>query len=53
VFWHHNHPSGDVKPSQDDIEITKKLISAGKLLDILVLDHVIVTKNNYESIIEG
>lgn len=39
----HNHPSGDLKASQDDIEITKKLIHAGKILDIEVIDHIIVS----------
>ena len=38
----HNHPSGNSQPSLDDLEITKQLIEAGKLLDIKVLDHVIV-----------
>lgn len=39
----HNHPSGDVTPSYDDIEITKRLAHAGKILDIKVVDHVIVS----------
>jgi DNA repair protein RadC len=38
----HNHPSGNPSPSQEDLEITKQLIEAGKLLDIKVLDHVII-----------
>jgi len=38
----HNHPSGDVTPSPEDIQVTKTLQQAGKLLDIEVLDHVIV-----------
>ena len=45
----HNHPSGDVKPSKEDIEITKKLENAGSLLGISVVDHVIVGKNSYLS----
>lgn len=45
----HNHPSGDPSPSEDDKKITEKLISAGELLDIKVLDHVIVGKNSYYS----
>lgn len=40
----HNHPSGDLEPSDDDVEITKKLIHAGKILGIEVISHVIVTK---------
>ncbi len=49
----HNHPSGDLEPSQADIEITKKLIHAGKILDIKINDHVIVSSyiNNFKSII--
>jgi len=46
----HNHPSGDVKPSKEDIEITKKLETAGSLLGISVVDHVIVGKNSYMSL---
>ena len=47
----HNHPSGDTEPSQDDIDVTKKLIHAGKILDIRVVDHVIVTEKEFSSII--
>ncbi|MBI2499243.1 DNA repair protein RadC [Candidatus Woesearchaeota archaeon] len=43
----HNHPSGDPSPSNEDIEITKKMIDTGKMLGIQVLDHVIVGKNRY------
>ncbi len=46
----HNHPSGDPEPSQEDIEITKMLIHAGKLLDIRVVDHVIITKKDWKSL---
>ena len=45
VIVAHNHPSGDPEPSQDDLEITKRLTEAGKLMGIDVLDHVIITKN--------
>jgi DNA repair protein RadC len=45
----HNHPSGNRKPSQPDISITKKLADAGKILDIHVLDHVIIAENHYFS----
>jgi len=38
----HNHPSGDTAPSPEDISLTKRLVEAGKLLDIAVLDHIIV-----------
>ncbi len=45
----HNHPSGDTEPSQDDIEVTKKLVYAGKILDIQVIDHIIVTIKDFKS----
>lgn len=45
----HNHPSGNLKPSQEDIYITQKLKDGGKLLDIQVLDHLIITDNGYYS----
>jgi DNA repair protein RadC len=48
----HNHPSGDSNPSSDDIEMTKKIIYAGKMLDIRVEDHVIITKNGWKSLRE-
>lgn len=38
----HNHPSGDPKPSQEDIRITERLVEAGKLLGIPILDHIII-----------
>ncbi|MBN1502323.1 DNA repair protein RadC [Candidatus Woesearchaeota archaeon] len=41
----HNHPSGDARPSREDLRITERVIEAGKLLDILVLDHVIIGDN--------
>ena len=45
----HNHPSGNVKPSSADIEMTKKLKKGGELLEIKVLDHVILGKDSYYS----
>ncbi len=48
----HNHPSGDTEPSEDDLLINKKLVEAGKILGIEVVDHVIVAKNNYVSLKE-
>lgn len=47
----HNHPSGVLKATQADQEITDKLIEAGKILDVEVLDHLIIGKNKYISII--
>ena len=53
VIFVHNHPSGDPEPSEDDLEITKQLTEAGKILGIEVTDHIIVTKNNYFSFKDG
>jgi DNA repair protein RadC len=45
----HNHPSGNVKPSQDDIALTKKIKRAGETMDISVLDHIIIGDEKYYS----
>jgi len=45
----HNHPSGNLSPSEADIKITQKIKDAGKLLDISVLDHVFITEEGYLS----
>ncbi|NQV75510.1 MAG: DNA repair protein RadC, partial [Bacteroidetes bacterium] len=45
----HNHPSGNLKPSQADLELTRKLRSAGNLLDIPVLDHLIIADQGFLS----
>ncbi len=45
----HNHPSGNLKPSQADIELTRKLKDAGKCLDIAVIDHIIVAHSGFYS----
>ena len=45
----HNHPSGNLNPSKSDLEITDKLISSGKLLDLPLLDHLILTNHGYYS----
>lgn len=42
----HNHPSGDPAPSGDDVEITKDLVEAGRLLDIELLDHIVIGSGN-------
>jgi len=47
----HNHPSGVLKASKADVEITNKLLEAGNILDIEVLDHLIIGKNKFASII--
>ena len=47
IILSHNHPSGDTAPSKDDIDITKRLVEAGKILGIEVLDHVIIGDSYY------
>lgn len=46
----HNHPSGDPSPSPEDIAVTLEIVSAGKLLDVEVLDHIIIGKNRFVSL---
>jgi DNA repair protein RadC len=45
----HNHPSGNLEPSELDKKVTKQLIEGGLLLDILVIEHIIITRNTYYS----
>ena len=49
IIVSHNHPSGNTKPSKADLEITQNLKNGGKLLDIDVLDHIIITKKSFYS----
>lgn len=49
IILFHNHPSGDPQPSQQDIKLTKRMIEAGKLLGIDVLDHIVIGANSYIS----
>lgn len=49
IILAHNHPAGTPAPSQDDLEITKQLVDAGKILGIEIKDHVIVSKANFFS----
>ena len=48
----HNHPSGDPTPSPEDVEVTRRLVAAGSLLDIEVLDHLIVGQQRFVSLRE-
>jgi DNA repair protein RadC len=50
VILAHNHPAGVATPSLADIEVTEKIIAAGKMVGIPLLDHVIITKDSFESI---
>jgi DNA repair protein RadC len=49
IIFVHNHPSGSIKPSKEDIYITDRLIKVGELVGISVVDHIIVSKNGYFS----
>lgn len=49
IVMAHNHPSGNLKPSETDLRLTKKLKDAGNHLDIQVLDHIILSKDDYYS----
>lgn len=50
VIFVHNHPSGELEPSSEDISLTKRLVEAGELLGIPVLDHIIVSDRGYTSL---
>ncbi|MBF7016911.1 RadC family protein [Staphylococcus durrellii] len=49
----HNHPSGDVTPSNEDIKTTQRLVECGDILGIGLLDHIIIGHNNYLSLVES
>ncbi|MBR5080884.1 MAG: DNA repair protein RadC [Bacteroidales bacterium] len=49
IILGHNHPSGNPRPSEDDRQLTKKLVAAGKFLDIAVMDHIIIGNERYYS----
>ena len=50
IIISHNHPSGNVKPSEGDIKVTKNIKAASKVFNIQVLDHIVLTKNGYTSL---
>ena len=52
VILMHNHPSGEPSPSQADIDLTSRLVSAGEILGIRVIDHIIIGENTYVSLKE-
>lgn len=52
IILAHNHPSGNIEPSKDDLELTERLVEAGKILGIEIIDHIIVAKNNFVSLKE-
>jgi DNA repair protein RadC len=53
IILAHNHPSGNLNPSELDEQLTQKLIEAGKLLDITLLDHLIITNDSHFSMADG
>ncbi len=50
VIFVHNHPSGDLEPSEDDIKLTERLSQAGEIVGIDVLDHIIISDKNFLSL---
>jgi len=52
IICFHNHPSGDPEPSKEDIKITERLIEAGKIMGIEIVDHIIVGDERYTSLKE-
>jgi DNA repair protein RadC len=52
VILLHNHPSGNLEPSREDISITKQLVEAGKIIGIPVHDHIIIAGNSFTSMVE-
>ncbi len=52
IIVFHNHPSGEVEPSREDIRMTRKLKAAGELMDIRVLDHLIIGQGRFCSLKE-
>jgi DNA repair protein RadC len=50
IILGHNHPSGNPEPSENDINVTKKIVGGGKLLDIDVLDHIILGNDRFYSL---
>jgi len=49
IMLAHNHPSGQLKPSPDDEEMTKRLVKAGEIMGFLILDHLIFSKDSFYS----
>jgi len=52
IILMHNHPSGELTPSQEDLKTTKELVRCGEILGINVLDHIIIAENNFFSFLE-
>lgn len=52
IILMHNHPSGNPRPSREDIELTKQIVEAGEIMDIKVLDHMIIAGSNFTSFVK-
>ena len=52
VILAHNHPSGDASPSKDDIELTRRLVKAGEIMGIEILDHIVISSIDFVSLKE-
>ncbi|MEZ4936523.1 MAG: JAB domain-containing protein [Crocinitomicaceae bacterium] len=52
IILTHNHPSGNTEPSHTDLKLTSKLVEMSKLLDIVILDHIIITSESYYSFVD-
>jgi DNA repair protein RadC len=50
IILAHNHPSGKLEPSKEDIQVTRRILDAGKILGIHVVDHIIMSKTGYNSL---
>lgn len=50
IIMMHNHPSGDCTPSREDISLTKRLVEAGRLIGVDVLDHIVIGRDSYCSL---
>lgn len=53
IVLSHNHPSGDVSPSRDDVELTRRLVYAGRIMGIDILDHIIIGAESFLSMKEA
>ncbi len=53
IICMHNHPSGDVTPSKEDIELTKALVTVGQVANIPIIDHIVVSNTDYYSFYEN
>jgi DNA repair protein RadC len=49
ILWH-THPSGDPTPSQDDLDLTRRLVEGGRLLNVQVLDHIVIARSGWVSL---